>query len=102
MATLLARVVEWRKAAAHVHCVYEVGPIGFALARLLAVGATCGSNHLAPFIEDARVVPAIPEVQSNAQFPHSCFCLHKARDNIRPAFADQIFAPTHSYWFAPW
>ena len=40
-ATLLARVARWRKTAA-VHCVYEAGPTGFALARqLLALGATC-------------------------------------------------------------
>lgn len=41
-ATLLARVAKWRKAGARVHCVYEAGPTGFALARqLLALGATC-------------------------------------------------------------
>lgn len=41
-ATLLARVGKWRKAGAAVHCVYEAGPTGFALARqLLALGATC-------------------------------------------------------------
>lgn len=41
-ATLLARVAQWRKAGAAVHCVYEAGPTGFALAReLLALGATC-------------------------------------------------------------
>lgn len=40
--TLLARVTKWRKAQAAVHCVYEAGPTGFALARqLLALGATC-------------------------------------------------------------
>lgn len=41
-ATLLARVAKWRKAGAQVHCVYEAGPTGFALAReLIALGATC-------------------------------------------------------------
>lgn len=41
-ATLLARVAKWRKAGAAVHCVYEAGPTGFALARqLIALGATC-------------------------------------------------------------
>ncbi len=41
-ATLLARVAKWRKAGAEVHCVYEAGPTGFALARqLLALGASC-------------------------------------------------------------
>lgn len=41
-ATLLARVAKWRKAGASVHCVYEAGPTGFALARqLIALGATC-------------------------------------------------------------
>jgi len=41
-ATLLARVAKWRKAGARVHCVYEAGPTGFALARqLIALGATC-------------------------------------------------------------
>jgi transposase len=40
--TLLARVARWRKAGAAVHCVYEAGPTGFALARqLIALGATC-------------------------------------------------------------
>jgi transposase len=40
--TLLARVAKWRKAGAAVHCVYEAGPTGFALARqLIALGATC-------------------------------------------------------------
>src|SRR3954468_5011036 len=34
-ATLLARVGKWRKAGAAVHCVYEAGPTGFALARQL-------------------------------------------------------------------
>lgn len=41
-ATLLGRVTKWRKAGAEIHCVYEAGPTGFALARqLLALGATC-------------------------------------------------------------
>jgi len=41
-AMLLARVAKRRKAGARVHCVYEAGPTGFALAReLLALGATC-------------------------------------------------------------
>jgi transposase len=41
-ATLLARVAKWRKQGALVHCIYEAGPTGFALARqLLALGATC-------------------------------------------------------------
>jgi len=41
-ATLLARVGKWRKAGLAVHCVYEAGPTGFALARkLLELGATC-------------------------------------------------------------
>lgn len=41
-ATLLARLAKWRKAGLAVHCVYEAGPTGFALARqLLALGATC-------------------------------------------------------------
>jgi transposase len=40
--TLLRRVAQWRKAGVRVHCVYEAGPTGFALARqLLALGASC-------------------------------------------------------------
>ena len=38
--TLLKRVAEWLKAGFRVHCVYEAGPTGFALARqLIALGA---------------------------------------------------------------
>ena len=40
--TLLKRVAERLKAGFRVHCVYEAGPTGFALARqLIALGATC-------------------------------------------------------------
>lgn len=40
--TLLRRVAEALKAGFRVHCVYESGPTGFALARqLLALGADC-------------------------------------------------------------
>ena len=41
-ATLVTRVTRWCKAGAAVHCVYEAGPTGFALARqLIALGVTC-------------------------------------------------------------
>lgn len=40
--TLLKRVAGWLKEGLKVHCAYETGPTGFALARrLIAVGATC-------------------------------------------------------------
>lgn len=40
--TLLKRVAERLKAGFRVHCVYEAGPTGFALARqLIALGAEC-------------------------------------------------------------
>lgn len=40
--TLLGRVAQWHKAGVRVHCVYEAGPTGFALARqLAAAGAEC-------------------------------------------------------------
>jgi transposase len=40
--TLLKRCAEWLKAGFRVHCVYEAGPTGFALAReLIALGASC-------------------------------------------------------------
>jgi transposase len=40
--TLLKRVAERLKAGFRVHCVYEAGPTGFALAReLIALGANC-------------------------------------------------------------
>jgi len=40
--TLLRRVTERLKAGFRVHCVYETGPTGFALARqLIALGASC-------------------------------------------------------------
>ena len=40
--TLLKRVAERLKAGFRVHCVYEAGPTGFALARqLIALGADC-------------------------------------------------------------
>lgn len=40
--TLLKRVSGWIKQGLRVHCVYESGPTGFALARrLIAVGASC-------------------------------------------------------------
>ena len=40
--TLIKRVVERLKAGFRVHCVYEAGPTGFALARqLIALGAEC-------------------------------------------------------------
>ena len=40
--TLLKRVTERLKAGFRVHCVYEAGPTGFALARqLIALGAAC-------------------------------------------------------------
>jgi transposase len=40
--TLVKRVAQLRKAGVSVHCVYEAGPTGFALAReLIALGAKC-------------------------------------------------------------
>ena len=40
--TLLKRVAEFLKAGFRVHCIYEAGPTGFALAReLIALGADC-------------------------------------------------------------
>ena len=37
-------------------------------------------ENLARFVENARVMPAIPEVQSDGQFFNSrFFCIHKAR-----------------------
>lgn len=40
--TLVKRVAQFLKAGFRVHCVYEAGPTGFALAReLIALGATC-------------------------------------------------------------
>jgi transposase len=40
--TLLKQVARWLKAGFRVHCVYEAGPTGFALAReLIALGANC-------------------------------------------------------------
>jgi transposase len=41
-ATLVKRVAQLRKTGVGVHCVYEAGPTGFALAReLIALGAEC-------------------------------------------------------------
>lgn len=40
--TLLKHAARWLKAGFRVHCVYEAGPTGFALAReLIRLGATC-------------------------------------------------------------
>lgn len=40
--TLIRRVAQWLKSGVRVHCVYEAGPTGFALAReLTGKGASC-------------------------------------------------------------
>ena len=56
--TLLKRVAERLKAGFRVHCVYEAGPTGFALARqLIALGAEC-------LVVRARLRPPAKERQA--------------------------------------